>query len=369
MKRKIWVLGACIIFLLTGCGTPDAVADELKHIPAGFKGSEADVAEVVDAIGLSQYTKEPCVVSEKMRERANALYECLVKMAHGEVIEVSGYGEDWDEEDAELGEQKVEGPEEYLSEIKIWENEGFDEVGMGFLDGNTASWITSFRVRTEKMPELLKGLEEIGFTGLSQQSMEWGYEEVSQGIKFCFSPEDGWAGDDSDIEHSDADVSKTEYLKNRTDYYNVIVDLSVSSVYYPVKYADLIENHIGSAFFVQNIICGGYLEYISLRGGHCEGDSPYAKEIEIYFKDGSPLQMNLKMIRLGDGGSTPAVLFTEQEKESLVSLLAWMGGDGKASEEFVAGLGEKGDREGSIGSRKWYRIRDALSTEFTIRVQ
>ena len=42
ITKKVWILVMCLVFLLTGCGMPDAVADELKEVSrqTGFADGE-----------------------------------------------------------------------------------------------------------------------------------------------------------------------------------------------------------------------------------------------------------------------------------------------------------------------------------------
>lgn len=112
MKKKIWMAALCAAMLLTGCGIPDAVADECRRVArsAGFAGSAEDKAAFQRAVRRSEGQWEPAVISADREQKIDSLVEFLEKKAAAGTIrllesafsksDISDAGEE-DEDDAE----------------------------------------------------------------------------------------------------------------------------------------------------------------------------------------------------------------------------------------------------------------------------
>lgn len=342
MVRKIWILGICMVFFLTGCGIPDAVAEELRiaEEPAGVDGSKEDGRAFEKVMRQGESHTEPTVISQRMGSRLDALAGFLENVVKEKKIAVIMEEDEYTANSAFDQEAGI-----IYGGLKDWRDEtSTDNFFLGY--GTEIS--SFFRIGTEDAAGLLEGLEELGYEGLELPGHEEGGSciVVSQGVEFdityiCFQ----------DIE----------------PYYQFMITVPVMTYSYPKKYADLLENYMGDSFYAMNIVCGGYLEYIGFEGSRNHPQNNYEKKVEIYFKEEKPIQTNV-MISVNDSEKEGEV-FTEAEKKDLTGLLTWLSGDAKASEAFIAGFGVNKEKEGKIGSLEWYRAGSLGSGECLLRFQ
>lgn len=352
MTKKVWILVMCLVFLLTGCGMPDAVADEVKEVSrqAGFADGEESVQRFVKAYEAGEECMEKVKQSEIMAGRLDALAAFLEKKLADGTACIGDYNADTEELDAE--EWDGEDPEEehglsqmdnnsyLMKNLKNWRN---DVSGSKVFSGTSSVLEANFYIEQSKMPGFLQGLEEIGFQGISLPQEEYQINSymVSQRVGFSIAFVPG--------------------------YYYVTLSVSSDNFAYPEKYADLLENHMQNAFSTEKIMCGGDLDYISFQGSTDQPGYNYSKGVELYFKEGKVLQMNLEIWPYSSerGGE----FFTEQEKRDLSRLFAWVTGDEKGAESFIEGLEESNEKEGTLGSYKWYRSKNKAEGRELIRIQ
>ena len=352
MIKKVWFLGISLVFLLTGCGMPDAVADELMEVSreTGFADGKESAERFIKAYDKAEEDcTEKVKQSEIMAKRLDALAAFLEKKVAEGTASIGDYHADeegldddrWyegvmDEEDGQSHTDLMSD----LERLKNWRNDaGNTKVFSGTPDVLAAN----FYIEIDKMPGFLQELGEIGFQGLSLPTKEYHLQadQISQGVGFCIAHVSG--------------------------YYHVSVWVVSDHFAYPEKYTDLLENHMRDAFMTESIICGGDLDYISFEGSTDEPLNNYFKTVELYLKDGKVLQMNLKSAL--NSSETGGELFTEQEKKDLSELLAWMTGDEKGAQSFIEGLAGNNDTEGDLGNYKWYRSKDKTSGMELIRIQ
>ncbi|MBO5073118.1 MAG: hypothetical protein J6C32_09155 [Eubacterium sp.] len=347
MRKKIVMAGICMAVLFTGCGMPDAVADELERVSPsagmavyGEWQRDAFVGAVTEAEEHAEGTM--VAVSQKTAERMEKLGAFLEKaMAEGLIDAGDGDGEEDMDED-ETG----------VKDLKNWRTFAEDKtcIFMGSSSGITAS----FSVAADKIKEFLNGMTGIGFTGLAvpAKNEEDGYsEQVSQGMNFTMN----YASDGEDEDYGS------------TGKYDITVEVPVYSLVYPEKYRDLLDAHMKNAFCLSAVFCGGDLELVSFTGSRWSPVNQYTKRAEVIFKDGKPLQMNIT-IDEGFRGKE-GELFTEAEKEDLTGLITWMTGDQERSADFVENLGKSKEKSGTIGNRKWYRQEKWSAMAELIRFQ
>lgn len=338
MIKRIGILGLCMMLVLTGCGMPDAVADEMEAVcaSAGFTGDvKNDYDSFSEAVARGEEHTETLAVSQKMGERMEALAVFLEKAKESELIEVDA--EDWEEmeeEEEEKEEEEEEGEtdglSEQLSELKDWRSHA-EEKKSSFL-GSKSSIYVCFSVERKRIGEFIQGMTEIGFDGLALPNAATGgctTRQVLQGMIIS-------------LENYEDDAA-----------YEVTIEIPTTHFAYPDKYKDLIENHMRDAFIVNGIFCGGDLELVSFSGSSNSPVNRYIKDAEVCFKDGKALQMNITIEEDSPKKGDP--LFTDKEKEELTALIAWMTGDAEGSGAFVDGLGKNSESSGTLGSRKWYR--------------
>lgn len=357
MKKKIWILGVCLMFLLTGCGMPDAVADELKEVSreAGFADGEESARRFVKAYEAGEECMEKVKQSEIMAGRLDALAAFLEKKVADGTASIGDHDEEqeeldkevWDEEG--LDEENEEGlayktirsdTMQELEDLKNWRDHVDDSK---VFSGMPATLTVNFYVEQDKIAGFLRGLEEIGFQGISLPAEEYHLygSVISQGVSFN--------------------------IVNVPGYYHLSLEVLSDKFAYPEKYADLLENHMRDAFITEGIMCGGDLDYIVFGSGMDEVNCNYAKNVELYFKEGRVLQMNLKIwAHTSERGGE---LFTEQEKKDLSGLFAWVTGDEKGAESFIEGLKDNDEKEGTLGSCKWYRSQNKAEGKELIRIQ
>lgn len=351
ITKKVWILVMCLVFLLTGCGMPDAVADELKEVSrqTEFADGEESARRFVKAYEAGEKCMVKVKQSETMAGRLDALAAFLEKrMADGTVC-AGDYNADTEELDTEEWDGEEYGIDQGnnisylmtdLENLKNWR----DDVSDSKVFSGTSSVLEArFYIEQGKMPGFLQGLEEIGFQGISLPPEEYQFNAymVSQGVGFSIAYVPG--------------------------YYHVSLSVSSDEFAYPEKYADLLENHMKNAFSTEKIMCGGDLDYIAFQSSVDQPGYNYSKSAELYFKEGKVLQMNLEIwpYSSGRGGE----FFTEQEKRDLCGLFAWVTGDEKGAESFIEGLEECNDKEGTLGSCKWYRSQSKEEGRELIRIQ
>lgn len=341
MVRKIWILGICMAFFLTGCGIPDAVAEKLRvvEMPVEVDGSKEDAKAFGWAMGEGESHTEPAVISQRMGSRLDALAGFLEK-AVGEKKIYPPYGKEYLQEANSASEKEAA---QIYEELKNWRDETDAD---NFFLGNATNISSIFQVSSKDAAGILEGLAELGFEGLKLPDFGQSYVVVSQGVEFNITCTETGGGE-----------SKYQFLIE-------VMSLTCS---YPKKYADLLDNYMGDSFHTMHIVCGGYLEYIGFEGSRNHPQDNYEKKVEIYFKEEKPIQTNL-LISVIDPEKEGEV-FTEAEKKDLTGLLTWLSGDAAASEAFIAGFGENEDREGKIGSLEWYRAGSLGSGECLLRFQ
>lgn len=343
MIKKIGIAGLCMVVLLTGCGMPDAVADELAVVrsSAGFTGDgEEDSVAFAEAVFNGEEKGEKVAVSRTMGERMEKLAAFLEKALKEGVI--SSTGSDLEEEDEDETEDIDVKDEIGLSDLKDWKSCAHEGEYTSFL-GQKSIITVSFAVGQKKIKEFLQGMAGIGFDGLALPNEASGgfSQQVLQGMMFDLDSYDG-------------------------GFCNILIEIPVFQFAYPEKYKDLLENHMRNAFCVNGIFCGGDIELLSFTGSQNSAANGYIKNAEICFKDGKALQMNLT---IQDFSRKNDALFTEEEKADLTGLLTWMTGDAEGSKSFVEGLGENSESSGTLGSRSWYRTKKGMQWTELIRFQ
>ncbi len=347
MRKKTWMAAVCAAILLTGCGIPDAVADECQRMArsAGFAGSEEDRAAFERAVRRSEGQWEPVVVSADREQKIGSLVEFLEKKAAEGTIRLlenpssdSDVSYIWEEEedDEEMG---MDGD---LSELKNWRTDMETEKKVFRGEGELLEG--SFFVSGDQMPELVQGLSRIGFgpAELPDAGMEYYCQQILGGVGFTFSYDE------------------------ETEEYTVYLGLNTDSLVYPERYAELLENQMRNAFMVSRIVCGGELEFIAFQGGEDPTGSSYSKDVQIFFKEGRVLQVEIGLRR--DSFREGNLLFNEQERRDLAGLLTWMAVDAGEAERFLTDMEEKNGKEGALGGGRWYRFREGREGEQRIRI-
>ena len=343
MRKKIWMAALCAAMLLTGCGIPDAVADECRRVArsAGFAGSEEDKAAFQRAVRRSEGQWEPAVISADREQKIDSLVEFLEKKAAAGTIRLleSAFSESDISDAWEEDEDDAEGD---FSEFRTWKTDIETEKKVFRGEGELLEG--SFYVRGDQMPEVLQGLSRIGFgpVELPDADMEYYSQQVLGGVGFTFS-----------------------YDTDRKEY-SVYLELNMDSLVYPERYGELLENQMRDAFMVSRIVCGGELEFIAFQGGDDPAGSSYSKAVELFFKEGRVLQAEIGLRQ--DSFRKGGLLFNEEERRDLTGLLTWFAGDAGEAERFLKDLEEKNGKEGTIGGSRWYRFREGMEGEERVRI-
>ena len=349
MRKKIIMAGICMAVLLTGCGMPDAVADELERVSpsagAAVYGEwqrDAFAGAVTEAEENAEGTT--VAVSQKTAERMEKLGAFLEKaMAEGLIS--AKYDDMEDEEIDEEDGEDDEDDETGVEDLKNWRT--FAEEKSSIFMGTSPCVTASFDVAEGKIKEFLERMAQTGFDGLTAPTEETGgySEQVSQGMNFSIM-----------YDNEDSDPG-----------YQITVEVPVYSLVYPEKYKDLLDAHMKNAFYLSAVLCGGDLELVSFTGSRNSPVNLCTKWAEVIFKDGKPIQMNI-VVEEGelDKGKE---LFTEAEKEDLTGLITWMTGDQEKSADFIENFEKSREKSGTIGNRKWYRQEKWASMAELIRFQ
>ena len=335
MNKKGIILVLCVGFLLTGCGE-DAV----------LKQAKAEKKPFVDSVYEVTWDEEkepvPIVTRKESGEFLNRLQDML--------IEMDVYGDNIFERDEKTKELLVPDWRDWnsvqerafsLSSEDAYSSDEMDEEDSKF--GNISGYyMFDDIIYTGKIEEVLNKLERLGVANLVApfQTFAAEYEEKRK--------------------------QETEYLSlvrqgveiiiiAGADEYGLQIQIPKALIRVPGKYEEFFRTRVKDGFYVGAINAGGYMDRLNFISSWNECDNPYNKCIDFYYKDGKPLELEIKMEKNPnsrvDTASTP--LFTQNEKETMTNLVAEICGDETSAAAFVSDFVVGKEKEGTVGKCRW----------------
>ena len=323
MKRII-VLGLMISILLTGCGVPDRVKEEMDKVKVEARFDKKFYNEL-KTNAASAATKNNKVAnsyrfSEEKKQQILQLYALITEKEEKKLLKE--YYE-YNELDSEGGYVELEKPGK---ELEKYLNQETYEIN--------SMYTISFRMKKEKeFINLLQELTKLGYTELEncipKDESTSDYDVISQGIKFNI-----YKVFNEDIFFMDISIKGTE----------------VPSI---PQFDTEMQKSLGEVFWNNSINVGGDIDCYVYTGSMNEKNNSYQKSIYIYVKDEKIIQMEIA-VEGERKASQP--YFSTQEQEALKKILAAMSQDEKAAETFLASVSADSPDKGEFGTCKWYRI-------------
>ena len=347
MRKKIIALISIVGILMTGCGVPDRVKEEIKNVERGFLSEKTEVKATEKNAERARQNyisdTESFVVSEKRKEQIKKLYQLIYSEEISElytdltadayrIYDSEIFSEDFSQKEFKKMIQV------YINGEKEWTDYAFEGFQFSISIQEEESW-----------QKLAKLLEQNGYTGLVgvQAPKNDQRDIVSQGVVFELR---------GPTVYMESDYMFESEIEMEASGIQLTINVSKYSLCYPEKFSFL-ETIIEDGFFMNGLDMGGYLERVSLTGSCNEPKNQLQKSIDIYMKEGKPIQ--IEITAAGEVTNTAETLFSEREKTTVANLLAQVTGDKAAADAFVE-IGVRPDKKGSVGKWNWYRI-DHLS--------
>jgi len=346
MKKRIIALVSVVGILMTGCGVPDRVKEEAKNIERGFISEKQEVKVAQKSVEQAQQSyicdTQTLLVSEKRNEQIKKLYQLLYSE------EISGLYTELTTDAYNTVDDGI-----YTEGLS---KKAFKKMIQVYIDGKK-QWTDyasdGFQVSLsiqdeEKWQELAKLLEQNGYTGLlGVQAPENGRRAiVSNGVVFeLIGP----------LVYTESDYMFDSEIGIETGRIYLNITISKFNICYPEKFSFL-ETAVEDGFYLNGLDMGGYLERVTLTSSQDDPKSPLQKRIDIYLKEGKPIQVEITAA--GEVTNTAGTLFSEREKTTVENLLAQVTGDKGAADAFVE-ICVHPDQKGSVGTWSWYRIDHA----------
>ncbi|MCH5251634.1 MAG: hypothetical protein J1F22_01555 [Lachnospiraceae bacterium] len=330
--KKIIAMGLTVILCLTGCGTPDAVVEEIEKLEPGVISTKADVDSAWEKLAWKEELKAVSSVKQQQMRKFAETIDKLLK------------------ENKQIEEAYEGGP----AILKSWIDfqMGRDDFDSTFsLDSQC-----SYSIKTTKdLETFLTVLEKNGYGNMKGYSVKQytGVRFVRQGVMFQLDSGDNWDRDGMEL----------------------IMRIPAARIGYPQRYTEFIERNIGDGFLLENIQCG-YMDVFQLIGSINEPGNPYDKQITLYFnkdegeQEKKPLQMEIRIEE--NTKKAGGLVFSAYEQQTVINVLTAMTNNKAEAESFVRNFRIVEETEGSIGDRNWYLL-DNTGTDtngsYCLRIQ
>lgn len=334
--KKVIAVGLMLVTLLTGCGVPDPVREEVKNIDVGFISSKKDVGYVFHQYRTA-YGKNDVemvkMISDEQEQRMKDLVEYLRQK--NEKKEFLGYSEEIrkvGEENNDTSETKGKSEEitEYMEQEIVWKET--DRLGDCLV----------FTIQTYKrsqMKALIEDFKVLGYGGFDDVILS--EEVVSNKVS---------------SECVEFEFFDSHYLE---------IYIRKSELFTPKTFASFINDYVETGFSVKEVTTGGYLERLVLESNYLadEEGNRSRKLFYIYFKNQKFFHLEIFVEQDSEG----EMFFSEEEKKTAENILTLVTGDGKGSAKFVSGEIMGTEKKGTIGKCNYYRINEKHNLGFTLR--
>jgi len=326
--------------ILTGCGVPNAINDEIKNIDVGFVTTENEINQIYAQCRSDMRENKQEIVKTISPQREKQLKDMIaflreqndkgVFFEYAEHVGVEDGGGMFVESE---GETESDAVTDYFQQEISWKET--DNLADGF------TFFVSVKVKTDLQP-LVEGLKKIGYESLEKINSLAGVANeviVSDGVSFTYM--------------------------NGSENYVLKIEVKKADMFAPVQFSTIVSDCVENGYSAIEMTTGGYLDRIVLVGDSSvdKKQESRGQAIYIYLKEGKFLQMEIII----ENRNKKEALFSENQKRTVENILTWVTGDAEASHAFVAGATTDIQKKGKVGNCNFYRINHREMKKFTLR--